>query len=207
MTEQTNIQGGNDNSQFAPEPEATAPPGGDPREVLALKLLKQVHESIASVLELLEGKQSAAAAQQYAHLLTTKKTFVDANQEVTGGRVMEGVFDGATMVGSDGKQYSVPPNYASKSRLVDGDMMKLTIRPDGSFVYKQIAPVERRRLVGTLAHDADGGNFVAMCEGNTYKVLTASVTYFKGEPGDEIVILIPKSRQSAWAAVENIVRK
>ena len=58
-----------------------------------------------------------------------------------GSVIIEGVFDGQNMVGPDGKLYSVPANYASKSKLVEGDMMKLTISPDGSFIYKQVGPV------------------------------------------------------------------
>ena len=54
------------------------------------------------------------------------------------GKVIEGVFDGQTMVGSDGKTYPVPANYASKSKLVQGDILKLTIADDGAFLYKQI---------------------------------------------------------------------
>jgi len=37
-------------------------------------------------------------------------------------------------------------------------------------------------------------------------VLTASVTYYKGEPGDEAIILVPKSTPSTWAALENVVK-
>jgi len=46
------------------------------------------------------------------------------------GKVIEGVFDGQNMVGSDGKTYPVPANYASKSKLVQGDILKLTIADD-----------------------------------------------------------------------------
>ena len=38
---------------------------------------------------------------------------VSASQE---GQVIEGIFDGQNMVGPDGKKYSVPANYASKSK-------------------------------------------------------------------------------------------
>ena len=38
-------------------------------------------------------------------------------------KILEGVFDGQNMVGSDGRQYIVPPNYASKSKLVEGDIL------------------------------------------------------------------------------------
>ena len=58
------------------------------------------------------------------------------------------------MIGPDGKNYPVPANYASKSKLVEGDIMKLTITEDGKFLYKQIGPVERKTVIGTLtSHD------------------------------------------------------
>ena len=75
-------------------------------------------------------------------------------EEVT-GKVVEGVFDGQKMAGPDGKEYPVPANYASKSKLVEGDILKLTIVDDGSFVYKQIGPIERKQVIGTLVqHDS-----------------------------------------------------
>ena len=121
-------------------------------------------------------------------------------------RVIEGVFDGQKMIGPDGKQYSIPANYVSKSKLVEGDILKLTIDNSGNFVYKQIGPVERERLVGKLISDEEG-EYVVMVEGKTYKVILASVTYFKGNEGDEAVILVPKGTDSQFAAVENIIKK
>lgn len=130
----------------------------------------------------------------------------DGDDEENGGRVIEGVFNGESMFGPDGKQYSVPANYASKSKLVEGDILKLSITPNGTFVYKQIGPIDRIRLIGNLEKDSEGG-FVVNTEKKPYKVLTASVTYFKGQAGDEVVILVPKNSDSNWAAVENIVKK
>lgn len=122
------------------------------------------------------------------------------------GIVVEGVFNGHIMIGPDGKQYSVPANYASKSKLVEGDILKLTIDNDGSFIFKQIAPVERQRLVGHLVKDKKSGEYVVLADDKIYKVLLASITYFKGEEGDEVVILIPKDSGGTWAAVENIIK-
>jgi len=122
------------------------------------------------------------------------------------GEIIEGVFDGQVMIGTDGKQYPVPANYASKSKLVEGDMLKLTITPDGSFVYKQIGPVERKRVIGIVSQD-DLGNYVVIGEGKAYRVLLASVTYFKAEPGDEVTIVVPRDSETVWAAIENLVRK
>ena len=64
------------------------------------------------------------------------------------GKIIEGVFDGQMMLSPDGKNYPIPANYASKSKLVEGDLMKLTITEDGSFIYKQIGPVPRKQVIG-----------------------------------------------------------
>ena len=105
------------------------------------------------------------------------------------------------MIGPDGKNYPVPANYASKSKLVEGDILKLTINEDGGFIYKQIGPVPRKQIIGTLLnHD---GSFYVEAGGNEYKILLASVTYFKLKVGDQVTILIPEdSTDATWAAVE-----
>ena len=124
-----------------------------------------------------------------------------ANTEEVAGKVIEGVFDGQSMVGPDGKNYPVPANYASKSKLVEGDILKLTIADDGSFIYKQIGPVARRQIIGTLLqHD---GAYYVEANGREYRVLLASVTYFKARVGDQVSIVIPEdNREAVWAAVE-----
>lgn len=136
-----------------------------------------------------------------------KASLIGSAADRDGMRIIEGVFDGQNMVGPDGKQYSVPANYASKSKLVEGDVLKLTITRDGSFIYKQIGPIDRQRVVGTLHRDETTGEYRVVTEHKTYKVLLASVTYFKGEAGDEVVILVPQEAEARWAAVENIIKK
>lgn len=128
-----------------------------------------------------------------------------SEQEISPGeRVVEGVFDGQNMVGNDGQQYPVPPNYASKSKLVEGDVLKLTIGTDGSFMYKQISPVERRRLVGTLVAD-EQGNFGVKTSEKTYNILLASVTFYHAKEGDEMTILVPVNGEATWGAVEHAI--
>lgn len=122
-----------------------------------------------------------------------------------GGKIIEGVFDGQNMIGPDNKQYPVPANYSSKSKLVEGDVLKLTIVDDGSFIYKQIGPVERRKIIGVLMQD-EIGDYKVIGEGKTYRVLLASLTYFKAESGDEVTIVVPKDGESQWAAVENVIK-
>ncbi len=135
-----------------------------------------------------------------------KASSVGREDEDETGVVVEGIFNGQIMIGPDGKQYSVPANYASKSKLVEGDILKLTIDRSGAFIYKQISPVERARLVGRLVKDKNLGEYVVLAGDKIYRILMASVTYFKGEEGDEAVILVPKDHDSTWAAIENIIK-
>lgn len=122
-------------------------------------------------------------------------------QEEVGGKVVEGVFDGQIMIGPDGKSYPVPANYASKSKLVEGDILKLTIADDGGFIYKQIGPVPRKQIIGTLVqHD---GAYYVEANGREYRILLASVTYFRISLGDQVTIVVPEDNPDAtWAAVE-----
>jgi len=124
----------------------------------------------------------------------------------TEGNVVEGTFDGQIMIGTDGKQYPVPANYASKSKLIEGDLMKLTITPDGFFIYKQIGPADRKHALGVVSQD-EVGNYYVLADGKPFKVLLASVTYFRAEPGDQVAIIVPRQVESDWAAIENVIQK
>ena len=167
------------------------------------KILKNIETGVTNALRLIESGEEVGAAE----LERISASAVPEEGVAAGMKIVEGVFDGTHMVGSDGKQYAIPPNYASKSKLVEGDMLKLTISPAGKFIYKQIGPVERERVVGTLAEDSVTKQFIVSSDGKTWQVLTASITYFKGEPGDEAVILIPRGSPSRWSAVENVIKK
>ena len=117
------------------------------------------------------------------------------------GKVIEGIFDGQIMIGPDGKNYPVPANYASKSKLVEGDIMKLTITDEGKFLYKQIGPVERKTVIGTLVQHDD--KYYVEVAGKEYQILYASVTYFRLRNGSQVSVTIPANNDEAtWAAVE-----
>ena len=132
-----------------------------------------------------------------------KPTRAPRGATAVAGKVIEGRFDGQHMIGDGGKSYPVPANYASKSKLVEGDTLKLTIAEDGSFIYKQIGPVERKKLLGKLI--LEDGQYKVEAGGQHYNVLFASVTYFKGNPGDEVTIVTPASGDASWAAIEAII--
>lgn len=159
------------------------------KQIKRLKILIQEAEtSVAAAKELLMslvGEESPEAAKL---------------QEEPIGKVIEGVFDGQNMVGSDGKIYPVPANYASKSKLVQGDILKLTIAEDGTFLYKQIGPVPRTQKVGGLR--LENGHYFVDVDDKSYRVLLASVTYFKAKPGDQVSVDVPEDETAEWAALE-----
>lgn len=177
----------------------------DTKFILAKKIIANVREELAGLEHLLSSDAEAADLESLVHRHANigGETVSPAND----GRIVEGVFDGQHMVGSDGRQYLVPQNYASKSKLVEGDILKLTMQANGSFLFKQIGPIERERLVGLLVADENTHDWKVVAEGKKYAVLPASISYFKGQAGDSVVILIPKSAPSKWAAVENIIRR
>ncbi len=124
----------------------------------------------------------------------------------TGEQIIYGIFNGEKMISSDGQTYPVPTNYASKSKIVEGDRMKLTITQNGKFIYKQISPVERKQLVGTLVSKQGQDNWGVLVDGRTYRILSASVTFYKGQVGDDVYLFISNENSCSWAAVESIIR-
>lgn len=149
-----------------------------------------------------EAETSLGAAKELLMSLVGEDTTVSTSlKDEPLGKVIEGVFDGQNMVGSDSKVYPVPANYASKSKLVQGDILKLTIADDGAFMYKQIGPIPRKQVVGVLVQET--GHYYVDVGTKRYRVLLASVTYFKAKPGDQVSVNVPEDDEHAeWAALE-----
>lgn len=171
-------------------------------ELLALvkRRIEEIERNLHHVKQLLSGEESPAKPR------TTPAITPEIPQGgESGSRVIYGHFDGEHMEGEDGQLYPVPANYASKSKLVERDKLKLTIEADGSFVYKQISPADRRRVLGAFKMD-DAGNYVVESEGKTYRVLLASVTFYRLEAGNQVTILLPTEGEAHWGAVENVMK-
>lgn len=167
-----------------------------PTNVTQIKsMLYKMKDQLDAIIRLVEGGE----------IEVIKNMNPEAKVLDSGERIIEGVFNGEKMVGADGKEYSIPPNYASKSKLVEGDMLKLTITHNGSFMFKQIGPIERKNLIGELMAIDD--QFGVLVDGKIYKVLKASISFYKGKSGDEVVILVPKDGDSDWGAVDNIIKR
>lgn len=173
-------------------------------------------DTLVQIQELID---SAQASLKTAHALLRDLTGVsDSSRErhmlrastltsgaAASGRVIEGIFDGQNMVDGSGQTYPVPANYASKSKLVEGDGMKLTITDEGKFIYKQIAPVPRRTALGVLIQE--DGQYKVLAEGKAFRVLLASVTFYRAEVGDQVTVLLPQEGEAKWGAVEAVIPK
>jgi hypothetical protein len=170
-----------------------------------IALLKEMLDSseanIRSAKQILSEMTSSTGKSQYGNTAAKIGTIETSGEN----KIVEGVFDGQNMIGPDKKTYAVPANYASKSKLIPGDILKLTITEDGSFVYKQIGPIERRRIIGILTYE--DGQYRVIADSKAYKVLLASVTYFRAEIGDRVTLIVPELEDSEWGAIENVLPK
>lgn len=161
--------------------------------------LKVAQQLLADTMGLNEGETVGTGTYK------DKAASVTRESGTTGGKVIEGVFDGQNMVDKKGTVYPVPANYASKSKLVPGDVLKLTVTEEGKFLYKQIGPVERKTVVGPLVYN--DGRYQVLANEKAYSVLLASVTYFRAEVGDDVSLIIPINEDSDWGAIEAVLPK
>ncbi len=166
------------------------------------ELLESAESSMRTASALLRELTGVSDISKERHMIRASR--VSAPSSVS-GKVVEGIFDGQNMVDSSGQTYPVPANYASKSKLVEGDGMKLTITDEGKFIYKQIAPIDRRTTKGVLIQE--DGQYKVLAEGKTFRVLLASVTFYRAEVGDQVTVLLPSAGEANWAAVEAVIPK
>lgn len=176
----------------------------DTKFALAMRVIGNLKDQIENLERLLSGQ---AEPEEIASRVSQRAASDSEEGTEFGGRVIDGVFDGQNMVGEDGRQYMVPPNYASKSKLVEGDLLRLNISDTGRFIFKQKGPIDRQRLMGTLMQDELSSDWKVMAGGRAYRVLTAAVSFHRGQAGDDAVILVPNDAPSRWAALENVIKK
>lgn len=165
---------------------------------------KVQYESLCNMIHIMKQQ-----LDEMLHVLNGKQNAIISNRNTDvlilagGERIIEGVFTGEHMVGADGQTYHIPANYASKSKLVEGDLMKVTITQNGKLIFKQISQTTRKILSGELTCD-EHGQWTVVIQDRPYRVLTASITFHRGKSGDQVTIIVPKDEQSGWGAVEHI---
>lgn len=120
-------------------------------------------------------------------------------------KIIEWIFTWEEMLWSDWSSYPVPVNYASKSKMVQWDKLKLTIEVNWRMLYKQISPIDREIKTGLLIKEKE--KYQVISNWKTYNVLTAAVTHFKWNIWDTLSILIPLWKEATFAAIDSIIPK
>ncbi len=170
----------------------------DPKKVAAIRdLLLSAERSIQSAKKMLSALVDPSALKESAsESFDTAGLSTYTSEE---DKIVEGIFTGDGMLGSDGNTYPVPHNYASKSQIVQGSKLKATIKPDGRIIYKIIEEIEYETTVGLLAKTQD--RYQVVTDTKSYNVLLAAVTFIRGEVGDSVSVKIPKGKDATYAAV------
>ncbi len=118
-------------------------------------------------------------------------------------KIIEWVFTGEWMLGSDGAIYPVPQNYASKSLLVQWSRLKATIEGNGKIKYKIIDEIPYASHVWVITKNGDKYNIVT--DSRTYNVLVAAITFHKCEVGDTVSIRTPEWKDATYAVIEAVL--
>ncbi len=175
----------------------------DQKKIAAVRdLLDAAQKSITSARKILATMADGDYAKRELDYLNASNlnSYKSGNE-----KIVEGVFTGESMLGSDGNTYPVPQNYASKSHLVQGSKLKAIIGEDGKIVYKIIEEMPYETKIGLIAANRD--KFQVVADGKAYNLLMASVTYLKAGIGDTVSIRIPQGKEATYAALEALIPK
>lgn len=149
-----------------------------------------------------QAAANLAQAKQLMHELEDSLSSVLPSSRDLPGII--GKFDGTYLVTDDGKKFQVPENYASKSKLVFGDTLKMIEDVNGGMAtFKQIERVPRATLTGVLVKK--DGKYVAVTSDGSHLLIPAAVSFHHGVEGDEVKVIVPEdSRNCAFAALDEI---
>lgn len=175
--------------------------------VSLLHMLNKIENDVVKAKALVQKLFQDNGAESAFDAVPAAVAHATITEEDEGMQVVEGAFDGTFMQGNDGKMYPVPMNYASKTKLIPGDMLKLRIMEDGKLIYKVIGPAPRKFLKAKLTKTEEG-KFIALTEENkTFSLNQAAVSFFKGDIGNEITIIINGNEETTFAAIEAVISK
>ena len=160
-------------------------------------------KSIKNAKKLLKGVLDENGVNMESEIDLTTSWLHSYNDE--NSKIIEWVFTWEEMLWVDENKYPVPVNYASKSKLVQWDKLKLTISGNGKMLYKQIEPIERETKSWLLTKE--NWKYQVVVGSDTYNVLTAAVTHFKADIWDNITVVIPTWKQATFAAIEALLPK
>src|SRR3972149_7845610 len=162
--------------------------------------MSQLEHRVKNIENLLVNAEKNLRKAQ-ALLQTLDSDLKSSYEDIPG---LLGVFDGEYMLSADGKKYEVNPNYSAKSMLVVGDNLKMIEEGDKK-LFKQVSKVPRKRLAGIL--NKKEGNWYALTDAGSYRVLDVAVEFRQGEVNDELIVLIPAGSPNVeWAALGKMKR-
>ena len=145
-----------------------------------------------------DAESSLNAAKRILNRLNDDYLKVDYTQ-IDG---IVGKYDGIKMLGEDGKEYEISANYAAKSKLVYGDVLKL-IEEDGKKLFKQIERVNRERVEGILTKKE--GEWYLLTDRGSYRVSDAAAEYQKAELNSQASAFLPADNLGApFATLDNV---
>lgn len=113
-----------------------------------------------------------------------------------------GIFDGYRMHTEDGSKFDVPLNYAAKSKLVYGDILKM-IDKDGKKMFKHIQKVDRTKIDGILTKKE--GEWYLLTDRGSYKVSDVAAEFQKAQLNSVATAFIPTEKLDApFATIDEI---
>lgn len=114
-----------------------------------------------------------------------------------------GTFDGIAMVTKEGKRYEVPANYAAKSKLVYGDVLKL-IEEEGKKLFKQIERVNRKKIEGILTKKE--GEWYMLTDRGSYRVSDVAAEFQNAVLNAEVTAYLPEDNLNVpFATIDMVV--
>ena len=119
--------------------------------------------------------------------------------------IVEWVFTGEWMLGTDGNMYPVPQNYASKSLLVQGSKLKATIDKSGRIKYKIISEIPFSTYLWIITKNWE--KYQIVTDTKSYNVLVAAITFHKCSIWDTVSIRVPEWKDATYAVIESIIPK
>lgn len=173
----------------------------DEQKIKALRdLIHSAQNSINSAKKILNNLLWEENADEY-EMSTEWLSFYRQGED----KIIEGVFTGESMLGSDGNLYPVPQNYSSKSLLVQGSKLKAMIQPSGKILYKIIGEIPYESKVGIITKN--GEKYSITTDTKSYNVLLAAITFHHCNVWDTVSIRIPEGKDATYAVIETVVPK
>lgn len=129
---------------------------------------------------------------------TNTKNDENASEGITG------YFDGLFMVSSNGKKYEVPRNYAAKSKLVYGDVLKMIQDEKGANTFKQVEKQPRKKIEG-IAVKKDNA-WILLSDAGAYELSSTAAEFKNVQEHDEVTAFIPDNNSNVpYAALDEVL--